>query len=141
MAEISRAGRDGTPSGSGGGMHTAAGWWHRWRAPGSAKAGVALETVTVLGTPDEVRAAWDQRARPPGNAVDFHAAPGGRGTEVRVLVEGVDRDALRSALREFKSLVECSTVVTAGPQPSGRGPVREAVTRAVTSRLRDWGGA
>jgi hypothetical protein len=125
---------------------------------------VAVQGVTVLGDGQPVRAAWEthvQSADLPPVRVEVRPAPGERGTEVLAHVEaGTDRGGdgapratglgkrvageapdqrLRAELRRFKSKVETGTIVTTEGQPTGRGPVREALTRAVTDRLRAWG--
>jgi len=101
-----------------------------------------VETITVLGPMDEVAAAWNEHAVD-GVQVDFAPAPGDRGTEVRsrVVSNAVSEPELRETLRRFKATVEGGEVVTVDGQPSGRGPVAEGLTRAVTRRLRGWSGS
>jgi uncharacterized membrane protein len=79
-------------------------------------------------------------------------APGDRGTEVHVSLRyelpggpvtaavttltGDEPDqVLRTCLRRIKQLLECGLVVTTDGQPSGRGPVRERVTRFMQHKL------
>lgn len=137
----------------------------RRRRDGRVPAGeVGVQGVTVLGDVQQVRAAWEAHAQSadlPPVRVEVRPAPGERGTEVLAHVEagtegggdGASRatelgkrvageapdQRLRAELRRFKSTVEAGTVVTTEGQPTGRGPVREALTRAVTDRLRAWG--
>jgi hypothetical protein len=121
--------------------------------------GRSVVTSTIGRPVDEVARAWaaghQDDERPV--EVDFSPAPGGRGTEVRArfgpavsgagagvgLVTRIRGQApvqqQREKLRRFKALVECGEVVAAEGQPSGRGPVQAALTRAVTRRLRAWG--
>jgi uncharacterized membrane protein len=81
---------------------------------------------------------------------EFAAAPGGRGTEIRVeltypqgpvghqfaVLRGQDPDqALRTVLRRAKSLIEAGQVVSTMHEPSGRGPVAERATHALRERL------
>jgi len=113
--------------------------------------------ITVGAPPDQVRAAWDARTGDPtGSAqVEFRPAVGGRATEIRVRlsddqVDGTGGSRLRGEtpdqrvreeLRRFKSEVECGEVVTTEGQPTGRSSRQEAVTRAITDRMRAWGPA
>jgi hypothetical protein len=131
----------------------------------SEAAGTAVVTATILRPVDEVTRAWaatddtgDESGGPAGDrpaSVEFGAAPGDRGTEVRAQAgasEAGDHGVLarlrgqtpaqrqRERLRRFKALAECGEVVTVEGQPSGRGPAQEAVTQAVTRRLRAWSG-
>jgi len=159
------------------------------RGGGAQRVGVV--TTTILRPVDEVTRAWAAEAEGEGQdragdrpvGVDFAAAPGDRGAEVRARLgpdASPDRrgqaarvpvragrasprghagdgqgegDGLlvrrrgetpvqrqRDRLRRFKAVLECGEVVTTEGQPSGRGPVQEAVTRAVSRRLRAWSG-
>ena len=129
-----------------------AGWWRRSQQRRRGHGRDELLAVTVLGPVDTVERAWLDRVADVAVGdvdVDFLEAPGGRGTEVRLrraaapdgdgapAADGEsDTEQLSAGLRAFKSVVECGTVVRAAPQPSGRGPVAEDLTQAVTSRLR-----
>lgn len=151
------------PAGSGGAGGGRTGTSRTSRA--SEAAGTAVVTATILRPVDEVTMAWaaaddagDESGGPAGDrpvSVEFGAAPGGRGTEVRAQAgpsDGGDPGVLtrlrgetpaqrqRERLRRFKALAECGEVVTVEGQPSGRGPAQEAVTQAVTRRLRAWSG-
>lgn len=152
----------------------------------SGTSGTTVLTTTILRPVDEVTRAWaaegeaDDRTGDRPVSVEFGAAPGGRGTEVRARVgpgpssagqgdDGGDGgvagnggpgsssggpaggllDRLRGEtpaqrqrdrLRRFKATVECGEVITTEGQPSGRGPAQEALTQAVTRRLRAWSG-
>jgi hypothetical protein len=140
------------------------GWLRRGRHRGGGSSEVEVLATTVLGSVDAVERAWLDRVADVPVAdldVDFLAAPGGRGTEVRLRrlaspagrpngdegggrTDGAPTDGdassedLRTGLREFKSMIECGTVVRAEPQPTGRGPAAEGLTRMVTDRLRGW---
>lgn len=103
--------------------------------------------VTVYRQPDDVRAEVDgsgplSRMR---NEIEVtvRQAPGDKGTEVAARPTGPDggsvelRRAIRAALRETKSLLECGEVVEPSrPGSSHPGPAGQ-VLRAVTSRA--WG--
>jgi hypothetical protein len=104
---------------------------HRESVPG-------IATVTVLADEDAVRRAWERLGAPAG-PVELRPAPGDRGTEVHARVADGNAGDVRAGLRELKSLVECDSVVRAWPAPSGRGPLAESVTRALTGRPRGRG--
>jgi hypothetical protein len=106
--------------------------------------------VTVLQSPEEVAEAWAGPSAPDG--LDVAPAPADRGTEIRVrasdnggLAERVrgesPRQQARDRLRRLKSQLETGEVIRTEGQPSGRGPVAEAVTAAVSRRLRAWSGS
>lgn len=119
--------------------------------------GQDLVAITVVGSVDEVTKAWSNQPPEWTDAafdVSFDPAPGGRGTEIRVTLQATGSDGngvverlrgespvqrIREGLRRFKAMMECDEVITTQGQPSGRGPVQERVTRAVTDRLRAWG--
>ncbi|MBV2366574.1 hypothetical protein ACFPZ0_00730 [Streptomonospora nanhaiensis] len=124
--------------------------------------------ATVVSSPGEVAAAWQQPDRLPGLfgrltpqsteggepervpgerglrlLVTLTPAPGDRGTEVRVLATGpaaADHDdRLRADLRALKSVLECGEAVTVEGQPSGRGRAQRAVQKRVHSALTKGG--
>jgi hypothetical protein len=110
--------------------------------------GGGVVAVTVLRPLEEVAGAWD--GPPAVGDVELIAAPVDRGTEVRVRVSdssGVaervrgesPRQQVRDRLRRLKATLEAGEVVTTEGQSSGRGPVGEAVTVAVSRRSRAWG--
>lgn len=123
---------------------------HRDRASGARK---PVEAV-VRGTGNLF--SWqveDGPARHEGRML-LTAAPGDRGTEVRVelrypgtrlgrlaaAARGRDADqALRTLLRRVKSVLECGQVVSTMDDPSGRGPVAERVTRTMRQKLATGG--
>jgi hypothetical protein len=112
--------------------------------------------ATIAASVGEVAAAWeaqtDDEAEPVDGGVEYLPAPGERGTEVHARVDpdagpsgvlsrlrgGSPEQRSRERLRRVKAMVESGEVVTTEGQPSGRGPLGEAVTRAVTRRLRAW---
>jgi hypothetical protein len=115
----------------------------RRRRPGiPAETGERVHTVTVLAPLDLVRDAWPPDGDVEGDRgqVDLRPAPGDRGTEVRVSA-GDGGGELREELRRLKSRLECGEVVTTEDQPTGRTGRKEALTRAVTDRLRSWSPA
>lgn len=106
--------------------------------------------VTVLGLPEDVVGAWEVDGPPAPQELAVAPAPADRGTEIRVrgsdgggLVERVrgesPRQQVRDRLRRLKSTLEAGEVITTEGQPSGRGPVAENLTEAVSRRLRAWG--
>jgi uncharacterized membrane protein len=121
--------------------------------------GPTVHAVTVLAPLDEVRRAWEARAVDTGDVdaeVVFRPAPGDKGTEVIVrpddpsaatggLLDRLRGDAphqrTRQALRELKATLEAGEVVTTEGQPTGRTSRQEALTSALTDRLRAWGAS
>lgn len=94
----------------------------RWIASRRRRRSTSTEAVTIRRTPTEVSRLW-HRLEPLGAGteraeVSFAAAPGNRGTEVRVDVAGrgaLRAQALRQQLRRFKQCVETGDVVEAQP--------------------------
>jgi hypothetical protein len=135
----------------------------RSRSPDRSGGDGGVTTLTVFAPVDQVARAWetnpagDQPGRreeqPPVSPPELAPAPGDRGTEVRARVAGgdpglvqrfgggADRRQLRERLRRFKALVEAGEVITTEGQPTGRGPMAERLTRAVTRRLRAGSGS
>jgi uncharacterized membrane protein len=99
-------------------------------------------TITVLGTPDEIRRSWESQEHRPAYAaevaerVSFRPAPGDRGTEIHVDLErtqsdgkvgavvgkvtgAVPRAKVMDDLRHFKQLVETGEVPRSDGSPEG----------------------
>jgi hypothetical protein len=116
----------------------------RRRRQGTGAAG-GVVAVTVLGSPEEIARAWE--GPPAAGDLDLAPAPADRGTEVRLRPGGDDQGAPddqgddRDRLRRLKARLEAGEVITTEGQPSGRGPVAEALTAAVSRRLRAWSGS
>lgn len=94
----------------------------RWIASRRRRRASLAEAVTIRRTPTEVAHMWSQLAPLErwGEAaeVSFTAAPGARGTEVRVDVVGqgaLRAFEVRQQLRRFKQCVETGDVVEAAP--------------------------
>ena len=70
-------------------------------------------------------------------------APDDRGTEIRVVAEGLQARSMSGRLREdvrrIKSVLEAGEWVTVEGQPSGRGPGEERITRKISGMLRRGG--
>jgi uncharacterized membrane protein len=124
-----------------------------WSVTGPAGLPVSWTAEIVADQPGELLA-WrvDDGPVPHEGRAEFHPAPADRGVEVKVALRyrlpggkvtaaltkltGDEPDmALRSTLRRVKQLIECGHVVTVDEQPSGRGLVKEKVTRVVRHRL------
>lgn len=86
--------------------------------------------------------------------LELTAAPGGRGTELRVelhypgsrarhqaaMLRGGDPDQLlRTTLRRAKSVLEAGAVVSSMDEPSGRGGAAERATKVVREKLSTGG--
>ncbi len=70
-------------------------------------------TMTVLGTPDQIRARWESDERTRGDEASFRAAPGQRGTEITIPAAPKRREHLRA----FKQIVEAGTLTIAVARP------------------------
>jgi hypothetical protein len=110
----------------------------------------AWRVVTVLAEPDEIAPAgqWPQPLSALGDAVEIatQPAPGGRGTELKARLrdgaklpkgvaggDGDPRQAIRSALRQAKQLVETGEILQADEPGTTRkttlnAPLREAIS-------------
>lgn len=109
----------------------------------------AAAAVTINWSQEEIERLLPQ-AEPPltdeGTQISYAAAPGGRGTEVRVVVDrsvpggalgekvaavvGVDpQRQLDDALRRFKQLVETGEVVRSDGSPEGHSAKRQRAQR------------
>jgi hypothetical protein len=103
---------------------------NRWRA------------VTVYKQPDEIApgGVLPQPLADLGDSVEVRItpAPGGKGTELaaRPRDEAGSAEAVRSALRKSKQLLEVGEILRVDPQPAGHRPPTPAgkVLDAVTSR-------
>lgn len=116
----------------------APGRWH-WVAVGPADSKIEWDTEVVADRDDEV-IAWRTVGDPDiehGGSVRFTPAPGGRGTEVKLILhlapplgrlgqliaaafgQHPDRE-IREALRRFKQLMEAGEMPTTEAQPSAR---------------------
>jgi hypothetical protein len=116
--------------------------------------------ATIAGSVGDVVEAWDsasaELAEPLDAEFEYAPAPDDGGTEIRVGVStdrrggagpfrrlhgATPEQQARDTLRRAKSLVETGEVLTTTGQPSGRGPLAEALTTTVTRRLRAWSGS
>jgi hypothetical protein len=112
------------------------------RGPAADQAGAA---VTIARDPADVEGAWSDAAARPGfltgatvAEVSFDAAPGGRGTELRVRVSYPDAGAalsggsaagrLRADLRRFKAALEAGTTVEVDDAVAARSGLARTVT-------------
>jgi hypothetical protein len=93
--------------------------------------GRQVAVVTVNGPPDQVATRWEDAALRPA----FRAAPGGRGTEVRIEVERRRHGEVLEQLRRFKQRYEAGEVARSDstmegnglPQPAAQPREREEV--------------
>ena len=105
VTTINRAARD---------LHAA------WRDPG-------VRTRVMLGTADieiltdaaEEMVAWRATGREGAGHIAFRKASGGRGSEVRLALEGVRAAEADEVLRRFKNLMEAGEIPTIAGQPTG----------------------
>jgi len=77
----------------------------------------AIDVVT--DSADEI-AAWRAADHEQMGQLSLRAATGGRGTEIRLALEGVSAADADEILRRFKQLVEAGEIPTAAGQPSVR---------------------
>jgi hypothetical protein len=89
------------------------------RAAGKDRPRRVSKVFTVNRAPDEVAEFWEQAGMLDGvDTVRFDAAPGGRGTEVRVefhphLFGSLRKGRVQEKLRQFKQLAETGEVAVA----------------------------
>jgi uncharacterized membrane protein len=127
---------------------------HRWRCAVSDPAGHGAKWMVTVEVENPGRwLRWWVEDGPVAcdGRLDLAAAPGDRGTELRVQMHypawgrlrrmvaklgGAEPDqVLRTVLRRAKSVIECGEVVSAEHDPSGRGPLAERVTDGVRELL------
>lgn len=131
----------------------------RWVMAGPGDTELAFHAEVVTDDPPRL-VAWRATDSPVPHEgrVELRAAPGDRGTEVRVRLSyrppagelgvalarltGDEPDQLlRDALRRVKQVLEAGEMVVVEGEPSGRGPVQERVTRLVVHRAGTGGRA
>ncbi|UNX55055.1 hypothetical protein MF406_01855 [Georgenia sp. TF02-10] len=130
-----------------GGAAAAVAWWRQRRPNRDA---VGAHGGGLVLTVDRPAAELDPLPAPLADLgdrvdVELRPAPGGRGTELaatpRPGASGVDRDTLRTALREAKQIAETGEVLRLGDPPHGRRSRTPAgaVLDAVGARAREKG--
>ncbi len=104
-------------------------------------AGDLRSTITILASPEDIRARWSQvDGLPPADEARFTAAPGDRGTEVQVTVKappagnlgrmvtgamGKDpKSNAKDGLRRLKQIIETGEVVRSDGTPEGQETTR-----------------
>jgi uncharacterized membrane protein len=131
----------------------------RWVVAGPADTELAFHAEVVTDDPPRL-VAWRATDSPVPHEgrVELRAAPGDRGTEVRVRLTyrppagdigvalarltGDEPDQLlRDALRRIKQVLEAGEVVVVDAPPSGRGSLQERVTGIVVHRAGTGGRA
>jgi len=131
----------------------------RWLFDGPLGTEIGFTAEIVDDEPSRV-IAWRSTDSPVPHEgrVEFAAAPGNRGAELRVgvvykppvgmlgvtaaKITGEEPDhLLRDALRRVKQILEAGEVVSTEGQPSARGPVKERLTELVTGRVAAGGRA
>ncbi len=124
----------------------------RWRVAGPDDELVFITRI-VIEEPDRLLVWRTEDSSPPYHGrIECRAAPGDRGTEVKVTLEqqaptsvistalatltGQDLDhLLRDVLRRVKQLLECGEVIRVAGQPTGRDRTQERITRLVVERV------
>lgn len=132
----------------------------RWTASGPAGTSVAWDAEIVDDVPGE-RIAWRSVAGADvhnAGRVEFAAAPGGRGTEVRVQLEYTPplgpigavvaklfgeepSQQLSDDLRRFKQILEVGEVVRSDGNPTGTMTIKQLVQRPAQPQAQDPEGA
>jgi uncharacterized membrane protein len=130
----------------------------RWRCVIGKPGGGTDRVVEVASGGQDDSISWRVEAGPMAHEghLELTAAPGDRGTELRVdltypegqarhrirELRGDDPDqVLRTVLRRAKSLIESGQVLSTMNEPSGRGPVAERTTRFMREKLATGGRA
>jgi uncharacterized membrane protein len=92
-----------------------------WRDPAvRARVMLGADDVEIVTDAAEEMVAWRASGRGGAGHIAFRAAGGGRGTEVRLALDGVRAAEADEILRRFKQLMEAGEIPTTAGQPTGR---------------------